>query len=54
MNDAVKMEFQGVQMDEDGFLHFKAGEYEKAQDWKRWTVGLLNRMREVELAKEGK
>ncbi len=49
MKDAVKMDFHGVQMDEDGFLHFGEGEFERAPGWKRWTVGLLNRMREVEL-----
>ena len=43
------MEFEGVQMDREGFLHFREGEFEKAPDWKRFTVGLLNRMREVEL-----
>ncbi len=54
MKDVVTMEFEGVQMDREGFLHFRAGEFEKAPDWKRFTVGLLNRMREVELTKEGK
>ena len=54
MKDLVTMEFEGVQMDREGFLHFREGEYDRAPEWKRWTVGLLNRMREVELTKEEK
>lgn len=54
MKDAVKMEYDGVQMDEDGFLHFKEGEFDRAPEWKKWVVGLMNRMRDAELAKEGK
>ena len=46
---AVALEYGGLQMDTEGYLHFKTGEYEKAQDWKRWTVGLLIKIREVEL-----
>jgi hypothetical protein len=47
--EVSQLEYGGLQMDAEGYLHFREGEYEKAQDWKRWVVGLLNRMREVEL-----
>lgn len=35
--------FQGIlERDSAGYWHFKEGEFEKAPDWMRFIVGLMN------------
>jgi hypothetical protein len=41
---------QDLDIDSDGFLHFKEGCYEQAPEWKWTMVGLLNEIRRLEKA----